>query len=343
MKWSIFFIFLFINLFAQAQQIPEWTWQLKKNFSPKERLKHKVNSSLSFNKTDLPQFSQLIFSWNAARPTKGYFTFWGQVRDARTKKWYEWHKMMEWGAHVQRSFFSKNVDGTIYNHVRLDMPTESKADAVRIMVEPHDGADLSLFYALYVSISDLTAFSAEVIKKPYSAQSVRIWGVPVQSQMVLDHPKKDTLCSPTSCSMLIGYFTKKYDSLLCADQVFDTGLSAYGSWPFNTAYAFEACSHSVFFYVTRLKSFAALHSLLKKKIPVIVSVRGPLANAPLPYQHGHLLVVVGWDKGTQKVICHDPAHPSNAEVVTSYPLADFLTAWERSRRLSYIAMKKSSQ
>ena len=156
--------------------------------------------------------------------------------------------------------------------------------------------------------------------------------------MVLHHPKKEVLCSPTSSSMVTGYLTQKHvDSIGFARKAYDNGLNAYGSWPFNTAHAFEYAKGRFLFRVQRLASFAELHRLLKRKIPVVVSVRGKIAGAPQEYKEGHLLVVVGWNKEKKKVLCHDPAFTSNDKVRVSYDMRSFLAAWERSRRLAYCA------
>ena len=86
----------------------------------------------------------------------------------------------------------------------------------------------------------------------------------------------------------------------------------------------------------RLNSFAQLHASLQRKTPVIVSVRGWLGGAPKVYENGHLMVVVGWDAHKRQVICHDPAAKKVSQVVHAYAIRDFLAAWERSRRLSYV-------
>jgi hypothetical protein len=317
---------------------PHWTWLLKKVFSEQERHDNGEKSKLVFTRTELPPFTQMIFSWNAQMPSQGYFVFWAQARNVVTKQWYNWHKMIVWGVGIQQSFFSDSLKGTTYHHVRLEIPEGAKADGIRIKIEAHDKATLTHLYALAVNISDFEKFESEDPLAFKSLPTIRIRGIPSQSQMVLDHPKREVLCSPTSCSMVIGYFMKKCDPIECAYGVYDAGLDAYGSWPFNTAYAFNKCDKKIFFHVCHLNSFKDLYAYLHKKIPIIVSVRGPLEGAPLPYQQGHLLVVVGWDHRRQRVVCHDPAFDSNEKVAVSYSLHSFLQAWERSKRLAYIAI-----
>ena len=294
-------------------------------------------------KSTVPLFSQLLFSWNALR-TKGYFSFWVQARDSVTKRWYDWHQMAWWGTDtkgnkVQRSLHSKSKRGTRYLHVRLEMPSYRLADAFRVKIKAHQGAVLRDIKRITVNTVNLKKFSSEI--HSFALQdlsSVYISSVPLYSQMVLNHPRYDSLCSPTSTTMLISYLLQKeLDPRVIAQGVYDHGLGIYGSWPFNIAHAFEVCNGKVAFHVERLSSFKDLHSHLLQGMPVVVSVRGPLKNAPLPYANGHLLIVVGYNKRFKKVLCQDPAFKSNEETAVAYDLKDFLMAWERSHRLAYVA------
>ena len=153
---------------------------------------------------------------------------------------------------------------------------------------------------------------------------------------MVDHPRNNGLCSPTSMSMVVETLTqRKVEPLLFSKYVYDEGLDVFGNWSFNMAHAFERSHKQALFYTTRLGSFAELHSLLKKDIPVAVSVRGAITGARKEYRNGHLLVVVGFDADTKKVICHDPAFDTHDQVNQKYDLHDFIVAWERSRRLTY--------
>ncbi len=332
--WLVILFFALNNAaFCQT-----WVWRYKKLLTQTEREENKVRSVLFFGKLNIESFSQLIFAWNAFRPERGYFKFATQVRDTKTGRWHDWHSMIEWGANAQRSFFNESSTGTKYHHVRLELPESRSGDAFRIKVEAHEGADLSLLCGLYVTVAHYPSFFGENYENVRMLPSVKVSGVPSQSQMVLDHPKKEVLCSPTSCSMVASYLTGQHiDPVFFATRAYDSGLDAYGSWPFNTVHVFEKSRGSVLFYVTRLNSFAEIHRSLQNKLPVIVSVRGTIDGAPQEYKNGHLLVIVGWDATKSAVMCHDPAFPATEKTVVSYPLLSFLAAWERSRRLAYVA------
>lgn len=328
---------LCMSLSMYAQDVP-WTSLLHITFDHDALELYKNKRELTFSKTEVQPFSQLIFSWNAYRPERGYYAFWAQVRDASTKRWYQWHRMMDWGAGVQRSYADITGNGTDYHHVRLEVKGAQLADAVRIKVTAHDGAHMNCLSGLFINVANMHAFQPEKSSVVSQLPSVHIKQVPKISQMVIDHPKKEVICSPTSCSILIGYLLRQYvDPALFAESSFDQGLQAYGSWPFNVAHAFEHAAGRVHIKVVRLHSFVDLHARLQQGVPVVVSVRGPMKGSATEYKFGHLLVVVGWDAQKKQVLCHDPAFDEHHKTAVSYDLQNFLNGWERSRRLAYIA------
>ncbi len=332
---------LFVSGCSQAKLYEDaqpWTWLYKKSFSAQELSVDEQHNVLTFNKMNVPSFTQLVLSWNATRPSQGYFDFWAQAHNATKNEWGSWHKMMEWGADVQRSFLSASCFSSKYLHVRLEMNKEY-ADGFRIKVKAHEGANLTDLKAIFVCLSDFTKFKAEEPKQYQELlPSVMVQNVPKHSQFMLDHPRNNGLCSPTSCTMLVSYLTgEPINPIGFAEHSYDKGLNAYGAWPFNVAHAYECCKGALFFTMARLHGFNVLHQRLQQGIPVVVSVRGYLAGAPKIYEKGHLLVVVGWDAQRQSVICHDPAFSKDSEVLCEYPIKSFLEAWERSHRLAYIA------
>jgi hypothetical protein len=323
---------------SATDQQDEWTWLYRKTIKPAQQAQNAGKKDIIFSRLNVPPFNQLLFSFNAFRPQAGYFSFFVQVQDKNSNKWGIWHKMIDWGADTQRSYMSGTPGKQQYLFVRLELG-QRLAQAFRIKIAPYEQADLSLMKGFSVTISDLNKFKHEGFPK-YSHQlsAVHIDGVPKLSQFLVEHPSNHVLCSPTSCSMLTNFMCKTpIDVATFANNAFDHGLQQFGSWPFNMAHAFEHCTGSCYFINTRLHSFQALHAQLKRGIPVVVSVRGELSGAPQRYDSGHLLVVIGFNSKKKAVIVHDPAAKELEEVQREYPLKSFLEAWERSRRLAYLA------
>lgn len=330
---------------ASNEPSSTWSWIFYRTFTKQELISHKNEPRIFFEKESVPLFNQLIFSWNATRPKKGYFSFFVQVHSSKNNSWSSWHHMADWGAGVQQSVASKSDGIAHYDYVCLKLENTHLADAFRIKVESADGANMALLKACGVSFSNSNFFKSEVNDKQlYALPSVHIKNVPQLSQFELDHSQNDSICSPTSCTMLTRFLShKKIDPLDCVLKSYDSGLKVFGSWPFNVAHAFERCDGKYWFFTTRLNSFAGLHQRLLLGLPVVVSVRGPLETAALPYKNGHLLVVVGWNAKKKEVIVHDPAFKNGSEVLHHYPIKSFLESWERSRRLVYLAEENKNE
>ena len=329
-------MWLFFTLFFSYSISYSWTNTYKKNITD---LIGKKDTSYIWEQKDTKSFTQLIFSWNGIRPRSGYIKFEGQVRDAQTKKWHPWHEMIHWGCGIQKSFFSAHTDGSAYSHVRLETTAGKLADAFRIRITVHNKAKLHQLAYLVAATHNKELFKTEHPQDYYQDYaSTVIRGVKGISQKKVDHEDALTICSPTSLCMLTSYIKQEELSPIdFANSVYDQTLKIYGNWLFNVAYAFEASDKKAFFYVTRLASFAKLYGLLKRNIPVVVSVRGAIKGAPQSYPGGHLLIVIGYNAKTKSVICHDPAVLEHYETLKEYQLVDFLPAWERSHRLAYRA------
>jgi hypothetical protein len=289
-------------------------------------------------------FSELILSWNAFRPQRyGKFSFFVSVKH---HNWSNWYKIAEWSSTSQQTFGYAKNPFVHCKYVRVELK-KRKAEEFKIKVRAEKGAALKDLKALFVCLSDLDKFCINKPNKNFD--SVVIKGVPVQSQMRVNHPRRCDLCSPTSLSMLVKYFAgyeKIEESLkdyvpMFAKRVHDDGpLNIYGNWSLNVAQAYESTNGDVFFRVQRLNGFNELYHYLNKKIPIAVSVRGPLKGAKSKYSKGHFMVVAGWDKKKQNLLCIDPAFSSNRKTMHAYKIDSFLQAWGASRNLSYVALPK---
>jgi len=289
-------------------------------------------------------FTELIVSWNAKRPHSGKITFYVSVKHT---KWSSWQRIAEWTKTGQRTFVNK-LDPLVHTkHVRVEMQRGRLGREFRIKAICSGGAHKESLKALFGCSSNHNHF---VKDSPYFTKpSTAIRGVPRQSQMVLNHPRKYDLCSPTSLSMILHYFkglaSKKTHQLPLhqyasnfADKVHDNGyLDIYGNWLLNVAQAYDSCCGDIFYCVKRLNGINELYGYLKRKIPVAVSVRR-LKGGATPYANGHFLVVIGWNKKTKSIICVDPAFSTNKATLKTYNISDFIKAWGMSRNLSYVPL-----
>jgi hypothetical protein len=194
------------------------------------------------------------------------------------------------------------------------------------------------------------------------ATSARLYGgktlaVPRYSQMTHrgQYPQYggggEAWCSPTSLSMILGYYkslparanyawvSKSYADPWVdhvARLVYDYGYSGTGNWPFNTAYAANLAGDA---FVTRLPSLREAERFIHAGIPLAASIsfgRGELSGAPISSTAGHLVVISGFTRAG-KVVVNDPAAPNNSTVRRVYDRGQFERAWQtRSHGTVYV-------
>src|SRR3989344_7869077 len=102
------FFLLYLLAFCQVLAQP-WTHTYKCVFSEEKMHANRTKSELLILQANSLPFTQLIFSWNAFRPERGKFSFFLRIRDQETQQWDQWHKILEWGAQIQKSFFNRGT------------------------------------------------------------------------------------------------------------------------------------------------------------------------------------------------------------------------------------------
>lgn len=159
-----------------------------------------------------------------------------------------------------------------------------------------------------------------------------------------DYPNGGVICSPTSLSMIMGYWAEKLNrpeldegvEKVCAG-VFDPNWPGTGNWPFNTAYAGSFPGMRAF--VAQLRSSKVLEELTAKGIPVACSVSYDLLKGKgvRGKNDGHIVVCVGFTKSGDPIF----NDPGRKEVRLTYNRWDFERAWATSNRTTYIVFPES--
>jgi hypothetical protein len=295
-------------------------------------------------------FGELIVSWNALRPTQGHLAIWVSV--LHHGQWSSWHKLAIWGHKVQKTFLHKSHPAVHTIHNRVTLQNGNLARGFRVKVTFHKGAAPSVLKALFACTSRLNQH--KIIQPDHQLPTAIIHKKHHTriSQFMLDHERKGDICAPVSTAMMVSYFFKqKYGqrphysmanyAIDFTKKVHDQGdLNVFGNWHLNVAQAFDAMKGDVYFSVQRLNSFYDLHHYLAQEVPVVVSVRR-LPGGATPYAGGHLLMIIGYDSSTRRVICLDPAFSPHHATLQSYPLMPFIRAWGRSSNMSYVPLLKS--
>jgi hypothetical protein len=285
-------------------------------------------------------FDELLISWNALRPFCGHYVILSRllIQD----QWTPWLLYAVWGCKEQFSFHDAPCSAPARSYQdQVEVLEKKFASGFCIRVVACGGATLESFYTLYACTSKMNA-----PHPPYSSLSQSLsLPVPKISQLSLVHPRSHSVCSPTSTTAVVQYLLSHHqlNPLQFAKQVYDAGFDIYGNWSFNVAQAFVELGTKWQCFCARMPNIEWLWHSLKKGRPVVVSVKGSLPGAHLPYSSGHLIVIKGYDAQTQHFLCMDPAFPSDEQTEVSYPWQAFIQAWENRHYLAYFFLLKGEK
>ena len=152
------------------------------------------------------------------------------------------------------------------------------------------------------------------------------------------YPGGKALCSPTTVSMLMGYWAQTLNRPemdqpvpAIADAIYDSQWQGTGNWSFNMAYAGSFSGMRA--YVTRLSDISELEAWIIQKVPIGLSVDYDRLRAKGPGPNGHLVALVGFTK-TGDPIINDPGTSENVRKV--FPRHNLAEAWACSRNTVYL-------
>ena len=295
------------------------------------------------------EFSELIASWEATTQGGAWIevSVRGRTATGTRSSWDVLGRWAGWDRFVQRT--SVPGQGDDLADVNVDTwRADSTLDGwqLRVTLLRRPGTAGPRVDAVGAMASRRPATDGVATSEPGPGSGVRL-AVPRYSQMVHSghYPRwgggGQAWCSPTSTSMVLGY----YDALPtpkdyawvpddhrapwvdhAARSTYDADYSGTGNWPFNTAYAATRTDRA---FVTRLRNLREAGLFIEAGIPLVASVSfgpGELDGAPISSTNGHLLVIVGFtDDGD--VVVNDPAARTAKGVRRTYDRGQFEDVW----------------
>ncbi len=298
---------------------------------------HYGQKNYQWETAHLPPFDELIISWNAQRPLKGQYVILASVYIE--DHWSPWLLYAVWGDRYQYSFEEKSSKMPVRCvQDQIEILAGKVATGFRLCVKAYGEANLQDFYRFYCCASLLQQPLPSFFLPTLPFIHLDVSGL---SQLNLRHPRATSFCSPTSTTAALRFILSRSDlnPVSFTEKVYDAGFDIYGHWPFNVAQAFVTLGPQGHCWCERVTGFEAIVPYLQKGLPVVVSVKGHLTGSLMPYTNGHLIVVKGYDPHTQRVLCMDPAFPSDVDTHQAYSFEEFMQAWRNRRYLSYLFHK----
>ena len=281
------------------------------------------------------RWDELIASWNATTPADTGLKI--EVRAIYPDHASKWFTMGIWSAHpdpyprtsVRRQ---KDADGDVDTDT---LSLRQPADRVQMRVRlDADGKQKPKLKFLSLSLRDGTATPASL------PPNRKAWGwtIDVTERSQMAYENGDQICSPTTVSMLLSYWSRQLDRPgldagvpEVVRGVFDPQWGGTGNWVFNTAYA--GSFRWMRAYTTRLSDVSELEDFITRGIPVGLSLCYNRLRGKSRVPSGHLVVCVGFTKNGD-VIINDPG--TSQHVRKTFPRANLIDAWAYSKNTVYL-------
>ena len=296
-------------------------------------------------------FSELLPTWNIVTPPKTLVQVQARVRNAAggTSSW----KLM--GSWTTRDDGVRRTSGAAQQDAVARVATDTLVSRSGSL-SSYQVRVLALRRPSSTATPTVRSIQAVASRPVATLQSTsrrllpaRTLNVPRYSQMTHrgQYPQYggggQAWCSPTSLSMLLGYYralpsassyswvNKRYAEPWVdhvARVVYDNGYRGAGNWAFNAAYAANLTTDA---FVTRLTDLRDAERFIAAGIPLAASITfssGQLSGAPIGATAGHLVVIAGFTADGD-VVVNDPAAPANSSVRRVYGRGQFERAWLR--------------
>jgi len=285
-------------------------------------------------------WNELIASWNADMPATSHLKV--EVRAIYPDHATKYYTMGLWSAdptrHPRESVPSqKDADGDVdTDTLMLARPAERFQIRLSLGREGKHRPKLK-----FLGVSLLNTNAKPVPLPPNRAAWGKTIEVPERSQLVYENG--NVLCSPTTVSMLLAFWSERLkradldrDVPEVAKAVYDPKWGGTGNWVFNTAYA--GSFKGMRAYTVRLSDVRELEDWIARGIPVGLSVCYNRLRGKSGEPSGHLIVCVGFTKNGD-VIVNDPGTKEN--VKKTFPRADLMDAWAYKNNAAYLIYPKN--
>jgi hypothetical protein len=277
---------------------------------------------------------EFVSSWNASLPSNGWLNVELRVfhNDTPTRFYALGHWSLNPAQHPRASIpGQQDADGDVDTDT-LQLRAPANAFQFRLTL----GATTNAAPLKLLAVSLINTRLA--VKPRASLRSV--WGqyltVPERSQH--DYAEGGGWCSPTTVTMLLGFWAAKLhrsDLLFTvpdvAHAIYDATWKGTGNWSFNVAFAGEPAGLRA--CVTRFDDVRELEEWIAHGYPVGVSICYDRLRDVGPGPNGHLMVVAGFTK-TGDVVFNDPA--GRQDVRRVFSRERFLYAWKYSKNTVYL-------
>ena len=284
-------------------------------------------------------FTELLPSWNVSAPPETGLRLEVRVRGARAQKWSPWLYLGSWG---KTPVAAEKVLTCRQGQVNVDyLALEKPADAYQVRVQfishSMDPAVAPTLRRVAVCYSGVTGET----RPPIAAEGWnRDLKVPFHTQKDAPKALSGEICSPTSVTMVLGYWGVERPVVENALAIWDGENEMFGNWGRAVARAAELGMDG---WLTRFRSWDQVKAQVAAGQPLIASIRfkkGTFPSAVLPSTGGHLIVIRGFTPEGD-VIVNDPASRERGNGAV-YRADELARAWFDHGGVGYVIKRPGS-
>lgn len=284
-------------------------------------------------------FTNLIASFNVQTPGRT-----GVVLELRVEQdgtWSPWVYMQSWGsALLPLDHPLKWEDGAVdVDEMFLNKPAQKFQARVTLNSLDFDPKITPIVRRISVCYTGIVA-NPQLRQKIAPTTAPTNWArdlpVPFRGQGATDNPKaiRGMICSPTSVSMVLGYYGFDRPTADNAAAIYDTHHDLFGNWGRAISRAGEFGLDA---WLARFRDWDHVKLEISQGHPVIASIRfsaGEVKGLLYKSTAGHLIVIRGF-KPSGDVIVNDPASRDKGNGVV-YPASELARAWFDNGGVGYV-------
>ena len=250
-------------------------------------------------------FTELLPSWNVSAPPETGLRLQVRVRTARGHRWSPWLHLGAWGRTSPTADRVLTCRQGAVNVDYLALHTPADAYQVRVVFESFSLSDVAAPSLRRVGV----CYSGVTGESPAGAPVdgwARDLNVPFHTQKDAPKALSGEICSPTSVTMVLGYWGVERPVVENALAIWDDENEMFGNWGRAVARAGELGMDG---WLTRFRTWDEVKAQIAAGQPVIASIRfkrGTFPSAVMEQTSGHLIVIRGFTPAGD-VIVNDPA------------------------------------
>ena len=277
-------------------------------------------------------FTEVLPSWNVSAPPETGLRLEVRTRAKRSGKWTPWLYLGSWG----RTGGGEKVVTCRQGAVHVDyLALEAPADAYQVRVEFQSfSLDRSVTPSLRRVAVAYSGVTGGRESQPRPEGWARDLKVPFHTQRDAPKPLAGEICSPTSVTMVLGYWGVERPVVENALAIYDVENEMFGNWGRAVARAGELGMDG---WLTRFRNWGQVKAQIAAGQPVIASIRfkeGAFPSAVMRQTSGHLIVIRGFTPGGD-VIVNDPASRERGNGAV-YKADELAKAWFDNGGVAYV-------